>query len=161
SDLVLNGLELGDRLAELVPLLRVPDGVIQRALREPDHLRADADPTLVERFDRDLVSLPGFAEHVLRGYAAILEEQLAGAARADAELVFFFSHGESGEPALDQEGRDAAIAFLRSDGGEDDEQIGFVGVGDPELAPGETPLVAVTRRPRGQRERIAARPCLR
>ncbi len=33
------------------------DGVIERALREAEHLGADADAPFVERLDRDLVAL--------------------------------------------------------------------------------------------------------
>ena len=63
-ELILHGLELGDRLAELLPLLDVRDGVIERALRQADHLRADADAPFVQRLDRDLVALADLAEHV-------------------------------------------------------------------------------------------------
>jgi len=63
-DLVLHGLKVRHRFAELLPFLRVLDGVIERALRQADHLRADADASLVERFDRDLVALADVAEDV-------------------------------------------------------------------------------------------------
>ena len=84
--------------------------MIERALRQADHLRADADASLVQRFDRDLVALADLAEHVRARHAAVLEQQLAGAARADAELVFLLADAEPGAAALDEERGDAAIA---------------------------------------------------
>ena len=65
--------------------------MVERALREADHLRADADAPFVQRLDRDLVALADLAEHVRARHAAVVEQQLAGAARADAELVFLLA----------------------------------------------------------------------
>ena len=70
-------------------------GVIERALREADHLRADADASLVERLDRDLVALADVAEHVRARDAAFFEDQLARAAGADPELVFLLADREA------------------------------------------------------------------
>src|SRR6185369_14086002 len=98
-DLMLDRLELVDRLAELFPFARVGDRVIDRALRETDHLGANADAPFVQRFDRDLVALANLAEHVAARDAALLEEEFAGAARADPELVFFLADGEPGKAA--------------------------------------------------------------
>ena len=100
--------------------------MIERALREADHLRADADAPLVQRLDRDLVALADLAEHVRARHAAVLEQQLAGAARADAELVFLLADREARRAALDEERGDAAIAGRRIDRREDDEEVGFV-----------------------------------
>ena len=136
--------------------MRVANRVIERALREADHLRADADAPFVERLDRDLVALAELAEHAGARHLAVLEDQLAGAAGADPELVFLLADGEAGRPALDEERRDAAVAGLGIDRGEDDEDVGFVGVGDPELAPVQDESVAALGRPRRQRERVAA-----
>src|SRR3989442_6770974 len=125
---MLHRLELRNRLAELLPVFRVFDGVIERALREPDHLRTDADAPLVQRFDRDLVALADVAEDVEARHAASFEEQLARAARADAELVFLPADGESVEPALDQECLNPAIAAVGIDDGVNDEQGGLLTV---------------------------------
>ena len=43
------------------------------------------------------------------------------------------------KPALDEKRGDAAVAGLGVDVREDDEEVGFVAVGDPELAAGEHP----------------------
>ena len=74
----------------MAALLRVFDRVIERALRETEHLRADADAPFVQRLDRDLVALADVAEHVGARHA-VLEDQLARAAGADAELVFLLA----------------------------------------------------------------------
>src|SRR4029453_15445655 len=62
SDLMLNGLELADRLAELLPLLHVADRGIERPAGEAEHLRADPDPSFVQGFDGDLVTFSGLTE---------------------------------------------------------------------------------------------------
>ena len=94
-ELELHALEVGDRLAELLALLDVANRVIERALGEADHLRADADAPFVERFDRDLVALADLAEHLRLRHDAVFEQQLAGAAGANAELVLLLADGES------------------------------------------------------------------
>ena len=70
------------------------DGVIERPAREPDHLGADADSALVQRFDCDLVAPADLAQHICRRHLAALENQLASAARAhrDGDRVRSTSH---------------------------------------------------------------------
>src|SRR4029079_16703450 len=115
-ELMLDGLELRNRLAELLPFLRIRDRVEQRPLREAEHLRADANPSFVERFDGRLVPLADVAEHVRLRHAAVLENQLARAAGANPELVLLLADRESRETAFDDERGDAAIARLGVDG---------------------------------------------
>ena len=75
-------------------------------------------------------------------------------------LSSFWPTVNPGDAALDDERRDAAVAGLGIDGGEDDEEVGFERVRDPELPARENPLVAVLARARLERERVAARPGL-
>src|SRR5262245_42055235 len=161
GELVLNGLKISDRLAELLPFARVLDGVIQRALRETDHLRTDCDAAFVQRFNRGAIALADFAEDVPAGHGTVLEEQFARAAGADAQLVFFLANRETGKIALDEKRGDAAVPGFGIDGGEDDEQIRLAAVRDPELAAGQRPAVAALHGACRQRERIAARSALR
>ena len=91
----------------------------------------------------------------------MLEQQLAGARRANPELVFLLADREAGHAALDDERGDPAVARLRVEVREDDEEVRFVGVGDPELAAVEPVVVAVLPRPCLERERVAARTGLR
>src|SRR5262249_50644038 len=51
SKLMLHGLKVRNRFSELFALARVSDGVIERALSEPDHLCADRDPSFVQCLD--------------------------------------------------------------------------------------------------------------
>jgi hypothetical protein len=69
GELELHGLELDERLAELLALLGPFRGVIPGSLREAEHLRADADAAFVEGLDGDLVALAGLAEHLRGGDA--------------------------------------------------------------------------------------------
>jgi len=82
--LKLDALELGQRFAELRPLAHVVHGRIQRAPRDADHLRADANAPFVQRFDRNLVPLPNGAEDVRRRHDASIEDELSGARGANA-----------------------------------------------------------------------------
>src|SRR5688572_6684759 len=108
-DLELDALKLGESLSELLALTEVGDRRGERALGDADHLRADADAPLVEGVDRNLVSLTDRTKNVLCRYLAVVEKQLDGARRADAELVFLLADLESLEVALDDERGDAAI----------------------------------------------------
>src|SRR5687767_9335640 len=100
-ELELHALKIGKRFSKLFAFLRVSHGMIERALRQPNHLRADADASLVQRFDGDLVAAADFAEHVGPRDTTIFQQQLARAAGANAKLVLFLSNGEPGESALD------------------------------------------------------------
>ena len=55
-------------------------------------------------------------------------------------LSSFLPTVKPGDAALDEKRGDAAVAGLGIDVGEDDEQAGFVAVGDPQLASGEHPV---------------------
>jgi hypothetical protein len=130
--------------------------VIEGSLGEADHLGADADAALVEGLDGDLVPLADLAEHVLRRDEAILEDQLAGARRADPELVLLLAEGEARKPLLDEEGGDALVTLGRVDRREDDEEGALGGVGDPQLAAVEDPAPLLALGPRPERERVGA-----
>ena len=119
--------------------------MIERALGEAEHLRADADAAFVQRFDRDFVALADLAEDLRLRHDAVLEDQLAGAAGADAELVFFLADRESRRAAIDDERGDAAVAGVGIDVREHDEHVGFVAVGDPQLAAVDGEAVALFR----------------
>jgi hypothetical protein len=155
--LELDALEVGNRLAELLALLGVFDGVIERALRQADHLRANPDAPLVQGFDGDLVALAGLAEDAVLRHQTVFEQQLAGAAGADAEFVLFLADREPLGAALDDERGDAAIPGLRVDVREHEEDVGFVAVGDPQLAAVDDIPVPGFGRARLERKGVAAR----
>src|SRR5207247_298468 len=133
----LNALKISELLSELCALLHVVRRRAQRAGGNTDHLRADADASLVERVDRDLVALTDGTEHVVGRDLDVVENELGRARRANAELVLLLPDAESLEPALDDECRDALVARCRIRVREDDVDLRFGAVGDPHLAPGE------------------------
>ena len=103
-------------------------------MREPQHLGANADSAFVQSLDRDFVTFAGLSENVRFWNAHVLHDEFARAGGANAELVFFLAHGESGRFLLDNECGDAAVAGRRIDVREQDEDAGFLGIGDPKLA---------------------------
>ena len=139
-----------------MPLLGVMQTVVERALRDPDHLRADPDAALVERLDGDLVALAHLAEHVSLGHPAAFQHQLAGRGRPDAELVLLLADLEAREGALDQEARDALVALRGVDRRHHDEQVGLGRVGDPQLPARQLVVVALVGGPAGEGERVGA-----
>ena len=145
GELELHGLELDDGLAELLAFFGPLCGVAPCALGEAEHLGADADAAFVEGLDGDLVAFAGFAEDLRGRDDAVAEDELAGAGGADAELVFFFAESEAGGVFFDEEGGDAFVAGGGVEGGEDDEDAGLFGVGDPELLAVEDVVVATLR----------------
>ena len=133
-ELVLHALELADEAVELPAV--VPDilgGVLPRAEGEAGHLCGDADAAFVQEADGVFVALAFGAEELVGGDVDVVEVDDAGAAGADAELFLLFGDGEAFGAFLDDEGRDALVAFAGVEVGEDDEEVGFDGVGDPHL----------------------------
>ena len=67
--------EVGDSLAELMPLFGVPDGLLKRELHRADRSRSEFQPANVQHVESDLVSAAYFAEDVLDGDVAVFEHQ--------------------------------------------------------------------------------------
>ena len=119
----LHALEFADGLAELLALPGVGDGVLQRAARQADHLRADRDAPLVQRLDRDLVALARLRPCTFsRGTRQLsrISSQVEDA--RSPSLSSFLPDLEAGELALDQERRDALVSGLRIGVGEQQEE---------------------------------------
>ena len=112
------------------------------ALRDAEHLGADADAALVQSLDRNLVAFADLAEHIFFRNLAVVENQLGRRRRADAELVFLFADRETFETFFDDERRDAFVACLRIDRCKKDKNLGFVAVRDPEFLTGELEMIA-------------------
>src|SRR5215210_6822735 len=73
SELELNGLELGDGTAELLPLLRPRQRLVEGGLREPHGEGGDRDPATIERREELPETFSALAEQVLLGDATVLE----------------------------------------------------------------------------------------
>lgn len=132
---MLHALEFTDQGTELLAVVPdVLDGVFEGSEGKAGHLGGDADAALVEEADSVLVALAALAEEVLLGDDDVVEVEDACAAGADAELLLLLGDAESGGALFDDKGSDAAIALARIEVGKDDEELCFLGVGDPHLA---------------------------
>ena len=138
----LHHLVLGDGDAEGLAILGVGDALVEAALHEPGGQRADVRAGLVEGLHRELEAFALGCEQVLLGHHHVLEVHDAGIAGALAQLVLVLVDLEPGRVAVDDEGRDALVALGRVAGGEDHEEAGEAGVGDPGLLPVEHVVVA-------------------
>ena len=110
----MNRLEAADRLAERLALLRVAQRRFVGPLREPDRQRGDANPPGIQDLHRVDEALSLLAKQLIGGNAAVVEEHLAGVARAHAELVFLLPGRHARRAVLDDERRDA-LACPRRD----------------------------------------------
>ena len=83
----LHRLELRDRLAELLALLRVRVREVVRALREPDAHRRHRDAAAVEDLEELLEAITARPEQIPLGHGDVLERELARVGGAPAELL--------------------------------------------------------------------------
>ncbi len=109
----------------------------------PTHAHgAQLEAADVENVEGDDVPLADFAEHVFDRNLAVVQNDGAGGRPANAHLVLFRADGKSRESFLDQKrGELFAVDF-----GEDGEQVGEAGVGDPHLLAVENVMLAVWRK---------------
>ena len=135
--------------------------MIQGSLREPEHLRSDADPPFVEGFDRGLVTLSDLSQDVLIRHANVLEQEFRRRRGADAELVLLLPDRESVEVLLNEKRGDPLVALIWIDRREDDEQARLVAVRDPQLVTVQNPVIAVPRGTASKREGVGAASGLR
>ena len=96
------------------------------------------------------------AEQVGRGHPDVVEEQLGGVLRVQADLVQLAAAGEAGHAALRHEQADAVRARLRFGAGHHDHQVGVDPVGDEGLGAVEHPAVAVPDRGGADALQVAA-----
>src|SRR4051812_48340985 len=155
-ELLLDRLERADRTAERLALPGVRRRDVERGLRDPDRLRRDADAPGVERAQRDPHPGARLAEPLA---GRVLEAQVGGRGRVQAELLLLARGPEPGRAAADEE-RAGALALRLA--GEHDERVGVRAVRDPLLRAADPALAVRTsaHRPRvgagarlGQRER--------
>ena len=152
--------EFSDRPTELPAFLYIGGGGLERSGGDTDHLGSDANPAFVQRLNGNLVTLTHRPEHIVRWNQALLKDQLSGTGCPDAELVLLLPHGEPREVSLHQETGDPLIALRGVGIREYDEEACFRAVGDPELAPGENPVISLSLGPGRERKGIAAAPGL-
>ena len=98
GELELDGLKFGDGFAELFALLGVAHRAFVGALRHAQAERGDGNAAAIENLQAVDEAFAFFAEKIFGGNAAIGEDDFAGVARAQAELVFFFPGRKPGVP---------------------------------------------------------------
>src|SRR5262250_1527712 len=155
----LDALEGGDRLAELLPLLRVCGRRVERGLADADRHRARHRPRDVERAHRDLESLALLTQALLDRHGAVREVERHGGRAADAHLLLFLADREAGRAPLDEERRDAPGALARIDRGEDGDHVGVIAVRAPLLRSVQDVVIALVHRrgPEARRVRAGSR----
>ena len=157
-ELVLDGAEGGDRLAELPALRRVGGRLADDRAGAAAAHGCQLEPAVVEHVERDLVSLANLAEHVRRRHPCVLQDQRRGGGAVQPHLVFFLAGAHAGKGALDEKRREGAVAAVAVDLCEHDEEVGEAAIGDPHLLAAERE--AAVRQAGGSRlraERVRAR----
>ena len=119
--------------------------------------RGDADAAPIEDAQGLLVPAVLLADQLPRREAHVVEHDLGGVARPEAELLDLPSGAEAGRPLFDDEGRDAAVAEIRGRRGEHDVHVPDGPLRDEHLRPVEEPAVGVTHGARPQPARVAPR----
>src|SRR3954469_4471684 len=155
--LKLNSLKFGNALAELLALLRVLGGVLPCPTRHTQHLRANADAAFVQSFNRDLVALADFAQHVILRNPAVFQNQFARGRSANPEFVFLLSNCETGEFFLNNKSRNSLVSRRWINGCKQHKDSSLFCIGDPKLAAVQNVIASLQLRPGLERECIRAR----
>ena len=91
----LNGLKIGDGMAEGLALLRVGKRRFKGSLRDAGGLRGNADAPAIERGKRDFVSFAFGSDAICDGHFAVREGKFAASGGVDAKFFFFLADGET------------------------------------------------------------------
>ena len=137
-----DALEAADGLVELLALLAVLGSGFQRALRDAQAERCDADAAAVEHFQALHEAVAHLADDVFLGHPAVGENQLRGFGGAHAQLVFLAAGREAGGVALDDEGRHAVGVAHLAGAGNNDGHVAGLAVGDKVFGPVQHVIVA-------------------
>src|SRR5919106_1080298 len=129
----LDALESGDRLPELLALLGVADGGVERGLGDAHREGTGGRPRHVQRPHRDPEALALRPEPLGGGDRAVGEVQGHRGRGPNPELALFLADLEPWRALLDEERRYTLRPLRGIDGGEHREDIGVVAVGAPLL----------------------------
>src|SRR3954454_6778519 len=155
-DHVLHELVATDRLPERLALPRVLDGPLQARTHDADAAGGGGDTALFERVHRDLEPVSLLADEVLGRHLDVLEEELAGRPRPDAELVLGVARREPLHALLEDEGADSLVAGSGIGLREDERVISDGRVRDPVLLTVEDVGVTFAPRRRPHRRDVGA-----
>ena len=117
---VLDETELGQRPAELPPLMRIGDDLAQQLFRGADAPCGQPEPTHVEDVHGHFKALPDLSQDVLCRHRGVLQEDRRGRGPTDAHLVLLFAHRDARRGPIHEE----AGMLVPVDFGEHVEQVG-------------------------------------
>jgi len=146
----LDHLELADRLAERLSLLRIGDRNVERRAAEPDRESADPDPPAVQHDLRVLEALAVTADAVGLIHTDVLEDQLRRVRRVEAHLLLALAGSEPFCSATDPERGEPAIPGACEHHRESRERS----VGDELLGPAHDVLVTFESSPGLHADRV-------
>ena len=147
GQVVADGLVLPDRLAEALPLLGVPQRILQRGRRHAERARRDLNASGLKAFHHLRETLARLAaEDRRRGHAAVVERQLAGLDALVAQLGQIPRHRQPW-PVLHEHHRDALVLGRGRRVGlaQQRDQTRPAGVADPRLGTVDHQIGAVGR----------------
>ncbi len=160
-DRELHALILADRAAEHLALLRIGRSLGDEPLGIADAFGRDQDPLGIHAAENVAEAFAFLADQVRLRHPQVVEEQRRGgvvhhgADRIDADA------GALREPHVDQKDRKPLRALLRRlawrRAGEQQEEIGMLGAGGPDLLAVDDVVVALAHRGGAQVERVGAR----
>ena len=145
-----DGLVLPDGPVEDDPLLGVLDGALEGRAPDPHRLDADDDALGVQRIEQMVEALADGADHVLIRHLQVLDEDLVGVHRRASELVDQ-AHRHRRPVQIGEEERHALEGLLRitvAGPGQQQDLVGVLRVGGPDLAPVDDPPVLALDRAR-------------
>ena len=143
SEHPLQGLELGDGLAEGGAVFRVAAGLFDGAAAQADGEGADGDAASVEDLQGVDEALVDVTEPLRVGQLDVVEVQLGGVGAAHAELAVQRLLAEALGAFVDDEGGDALLLLRRVGERENDEDVSDGALGDEHLRAVEHPAVAL------------------
>ncbi len=151
-ELPLDHLELGERLAELLALLRVRGGGLDGRAAEPDRERADADAAAIEDLPHVAEGGADLADPIGVCDTAVGEHELGCIGSVQSHLLLALAGTKAGVAGGDAERGEPAVRGRR----DHDDESGDRAVRDELLRAVEDPPVAVAARGRLRRDRVRA-----
>ena len=142
-----DALELADLLAELDAVDRPLLGVIERALGAADAGGGDLQPRGAEPGIGDLEALVHLAQDCRLRHAAIGEFENAVVVAAMRDIAVAVAHHEARMALVDEEGGDELLLAARrvflARGGEQDDEVGDIGMADEMLGAVDDEVIAL------------------
>ena len=105
-------LEFGDRLAELLAVLRIGDRLVERELGAAEGAGSDVEAAAIEACHGEAKAVAFLADAVGHRHADAVQDHLRGGLAFPAHLALVGAEGEAGRTLLDDERRDALCSVI-------------------------------------------------